>query len=159
MKPKKVKPAIYEFSNNDLVVWQRAPRGEFKEATWGWVDLKELAEIIDMSADFLLYFAFEITNGKLLHPYHRKLYGQPALALAVNWHRKDIDNLYEIIYFKKETIFNDDKHTVCRQFLTKDIFVPAGWALAVLETFQASEKFYNEILRKAEKYGEERKNA
>lgn len=134
MRPKKVKPAIYSFSSEDMVTWQMVELiGEFKELTWGWVDINELAEIIGLPAENLLFVYFEIKSGKVFHPYHRKLYGKLALSLAVNWHTDYLGYRYEIMYFKKDILFSDSDHKVCKQILEKDVFVPAGWALAVLE--------------------------
>lgn len=154
MRPKKVKPAIYEFSNDDLIVWQRAPKGEFKEASWGWVDIKELAEIIGLPAEILLDLYWGVMRGKIFSPYHRKILNEPALVLAIN--QPQFGNFYEIMYFNKAVLFNfgDRYHrNVCEKFLTKDVFVPAGWALAIIEEVNARKELQDRKER------EEKKNA
>lgn len=141
LKPKKTKPAIYTFNNECLVAHQRVQQpGDFKESTWGWVDLKELAEITGRHSENLLFNYWYVKDGTIFRPYHHQVRRDLgdlglALALAIEKNEDPHKGLYEIVYFDFVTLFRHGRghRSNCQKLLDKNLFVPAGWALAVIK--------------------------
>ena len=133
---KKAKPAIYNFDN--LVY------GDLGFAkTWGWVNILELAEIAERKPkNFLLAFAnlpFKKVNKGVhileVHPLFKEASIIPAQynfsQYKDGWTQKNLAS----------------KHCFCSVpcidillLRPERIFVPAGWALAVLEELKKDKK-------------------
>lgn len=162
MRPKKVKPAIYSFNDDGLALWQR---GGIKEAKWGWVDIKELAEIVGLPKncfacrspylEFVYDYFYEACGAFSRQSFFRSINGVPALAFAVEKH---LDGLwfYEIIYLTREYFFECGDRS--KTLSAGNFFVPAGWAIKLIEVERERNRKVAEFTENTDK-GRKKQNA
>lgn len=143
----KVKPAIYQFDAlSEIMLAGRMHGVPEVVASWGWVDVNELAEITDTTPKLLFRRYYE-AEDRWTKKYHKKFCNGLYSGIIFLTCRKDRESLPQLVWSHDTSCgcysesdsnlaYNTDegKNIHVLDNLFKDnVYVPAGWALAVLK--------------------------